>query len=596
MARIEEYGFIGDTETAALVSREGSVDWLCLPHFDSAACFAALLGTSDHGRWLLSPATATTAPITRRYRPGTLILETEFTTAEGRVRITDCMPPRQQTPRVIRLVEGLEGRVPMRTELILRFDYGRIVPWVRRDDGILRAVAGPDAVALRTPIETHGEDLATIAEFPVAAGERVPFVLTWHPSHEAPPSVLDVDETIRATNDWWLAWSGRCAYDGPWRDQVITSLVVLKALTFAPTGGIVAAPTTSLPEWIGGSRNWDYRYCWLRDATFTLQALLVSGYHQEACAWRDWLLRAAAGDPSKLQVLYGPSGEPRLSEVTLDWLPGYERSAPVRIGNAASKQFQLDIYGEIIDVLHQTRREGLSDEWSWPVQKTLLTFLESNWNLPDEGIWEVRGPRQQFTHSKVLVWAAFDRAIKAIEGFGLSGPLDQWKATRARIHAEVCAQAIDAARGCFTQAYGSKQLDAALLMIPLVGFLPVTDPRVMATIAAIENDLLHEGLVRRYRTEHVEDGLPTGEGTFLACSFWLADTYAMLGRDDDARRLFEHLLSLRNDLGLLAEQYDPAAGRQLGNFPQAFSHVGLVNTAHNLTEGARGPARDRHTQ
>jgi len=593
MPPIEDYALIGDTQTAALVSRAGSIDWLCMPRFDSGACFAALLGEEHHGRWLLAPA-GVPREIRRRYVEGTLVLETEFATEAGRVRIIDCMPPRDRTPDIVRLVEGVEGTVPMRMELVLRFDYGSIVPWIRKAEGVLCAIGGPDALALRTPIGTHGQGLTTVAEFTVSAGQRVPFVLSWHPSHEPPPPALDAAHAVEDTVAWWREWTSRCTYRGPWREAVERSLITLKALTYGPTGGIVAAPTTSLPESIGGIRNWDYRFCWLRDATFTLYALLISGHREEACAWREWLLRAVAGDPARLQIMYGVAGERRLPEVTLGWLPGYEKSAPVRAGNAAAQQLQLDVYGEVMDVLHQARRHSLPpDPWAWQLQRELLDFLESAWQQPDEGLWEVRGPRQQFTHSKVMAWVAFDRAAKAVERFGLDGPAERWRAMRAQIHDQVCRQGFDAQRGCFTQAYGSPKLDASLLMMPLVGFLPPTDPRVAGTVRAIEQDLVHDGFVLRYRTDEVEDGLPPGEGAFLACTFWLADNYAMAGRVDEARRIFERLLSLRNDVGLLSEEYDPVAGRMLGNFPQAFSHVGLINTAFNLTPHVPAPATER---
>jgi GH15 family glucan-1,4-alpha-glucosidase len=593
MARIEDYAIIGDTQTAALVSADGSIDWLCLPRFDSGACFAALLGTTEHGHWQIAPCDAVTARA-RRYRPGTLVIETEFTTAGGRVRIIDAMPPRETTPDLVRIVEGLDGTVAMQMELVFRFDYGSIVPWVTRHDGELRAVAGPDAVVLRTSAPTHGRDLTTVAEFTINAGERLPFVLSWHPSHRPPPRPIDPEAAIEASETWWREWSDRCTYQGPWREAVQSSLRILKALTYAPTGGIVAAVTTSLPEFIGGVRNWDYRFCWLRDATFTLYSFLISGYTEEAAAWRDWLLRSAAGDPARLQVLYGVAGERRLPELTLDWLPGYEQSAPVRIGNAAVHQRQLDIYGELMDALHQTRRARLPpDHDSWNLQRQLLRFLVDGWQEPDEGIWEVRGPRQHFTHSKVMAWVAFDRAVKAVERFGLEGPVDEWRSIRARIHHDVCTCAFDAARGTFTQAYGSDQLDASLLMLPLVGFLPASDPRILGTVHAIEQHLVHDGFVLRYRSEQTEDGLPPGEGAFLPCTFWLADNYALTGRTAQAQALFERLLGVRNDVGLLAEEYDPIARRQLGNVPQAFSHVALINTAFNLTPRVPAPAEER---
>jgi GH15 family glucan-1,4-alpha-glucosidase len=594
---VEDYALIGDTRTAALVGRSGSIDWLPLPRFDSGACFAAILGEPKHGRWLIAPATSEIPATRRRYRENTLVLETEFTTPEGRLRLVDCMPPDEDIPNVVRIVEGIEGDVPMRMELVIRFDYGWLVPWVRTVDGVLRAIAGPEALALRTPVATRGENLTTVAEFRVRAGERVPFVLSWHSSVEPPPPELDATAAVAAAEAWWRSWVGRCTYEGPWRDEVIRSLITLKALTYSPTGGIVAAPTTSLPEHIGGVRNWDYRYCWLRDATFTLYALLVAGFHEEACAWRDWLVRAAAGAPDQLQIMYGVAGEHRIPELTLDWLPGYAGSAPVRVGNAAVQQLQLDVYGEVMDVLHQARRFGLPpDRFSWEVQRKLLEFLESSWQKRDAGIWEVRGPRQHFTHSKVMAWLAFDRAVKAVRSFGAPGPAERWSRLRDEIHAEICSKGYDAGKRAFVQAYGSKKLDASLLMIPLVGFLPAQDERVVGTIRAIERELTVDGWVRRYDADQDSgDGLPPGEGAFLLCSFWLADNYALTGRMDDARALFERLLSVRNDVGLLSEEYDPIARRQLGNFPQAFSHVGLVNTAFNLTPRQRGPAHERET-
>ena len=590
--RIEDYGLIGDTQTAGLVGRDGSIDWLCLPRFDSGACFAALLGGPAHGRWLLAPSVPAHT-VRRRYRPDTLILETEFETQRGSIRVIDFMTPRDHGPDVIRMVEGVRGEVPVEMELIIRFDYGWVVPWVRTIDGQLRAIAGPDALSLWTRVPTHGKDLTTCAYFTVREGERVPFLIMWHPSHTAPPAPLDCAQALDETEAWWRAWCARCTYQGAWRDQVMRSLITLKALTYGPTGGIVAAPTTSLPERIGGVRNWDYRHCWLRDATYTLYALMIGGYTEEAAGWRDWLLRAVAGDPSTLSIMYGMGGERRLPELELPWLPGYEESRPVRIGNQAATQFQLDVYGEVMDALHVARRSGLApDENAWALQLALLTYLETAWREPDEGIWEVRGPRRHFTHSKVMVWVAFDRAVKAVERYQGQGPVDRWRRLRDEVHAEICREGFDARRNTYTQYYGSVELDASLLMIPLVGFLPATDPRVIGTVRAIEHDLMSDGFVQRYRsTEHV-DGLPPGEGAFIACSFWLADNYALQGRVDDARRLFERLLGLCNDLGLLAEEYDCAAGRQLGNFPQAFSHVMLINTARNLSR-PRGPAEER---
>lgn len=591
--RIEDYALIGDTQTAALVGRDGSIDWLCLPRFDSGACFAALLGTPDHGRWQVAPAGGEVTS-SRRYRGDSLVLETTFTTPGGTVRVVDCMPPRQRDPDLVRIVEGVSGRVPMRMELALRFDYGRSVPWVRRVDRRLHAVAGPDAVVLDTPVRTRGEGLCTVAEFEVAAGERVPFVLEWHPSHQPAGPSVDAVEAVAETFRWWEAWVGRCNYGGEWRDAVVRSLITLKALTYAPTGGIVAAATTSLPEQLGGVRNWDYRFCWLRDATFTLYALMSAGYRDEAQAWRDWLLRAVAGSPADMQIMYGSAGERRLPELVLDWLPGYEGSRPVRIGNAAVGQFQLDVFGEVMDSLHQSRRIGIpGDPLAWSLQRALMDFLESCWTEPDEGIWEVRGPRRHFTHSKMMAWVAADRAVKAVERFGLEGPVERWRRLRREIKAEVCERGWDVDRRTFTQAYGSSSLDASLLMMPLVGFLPAQDGRVRGTVAAIERELCRDGFVHRYtQVDDDVDGLPPGEGAFLACTFWLADNYALVGRHEEARRTFERLLALRNDVGLLSEEYDVAAGRQVGNFPQAFSHVPLVNTARNLALGG-GPGQRR---
>ena len=589
---IEEYGLIGDTQTAALVGRDGSIDWLCLPHFDSGACFAALLGSPENGRWLIAPE----EPVreTRRsYRRDTLVLESEVATAGGRVRLVDFMPPRGTEPDLIRIVEGIEGTVRMRMELIIRFDYGWIVPWVRRIDDHLRAIAGPDALSLWTEVATYGQGLTTRAEFTVRAGERVPFLLMWHRSHESSPPPCDPLAALNDTTQWWLDWSARCTYQGPWRDSVMRSLITLKALTFAPTGGVVAAPTTSLPEEIGGVRNWDYRYCWLRDATFTLYALMIGGYTEEASAWRNWLLRAVAGDPSTLHIMYGMHGERRLPELELPWLAGYEGSRPVRTGNAAAQQLQLDVYGEVMDALHLARRAGVApDSEAWSLQKALMDHLESVWRQPDEGIWEVRGPRRHFTHSKVMAWVAFDRAVRGVEQYNLDGPVERWRRWRDEIHAEVCREGYDAQRRTFTQTYGSSELDASLLMVPLVGFLPPSDPRVVGTVAAIERELLSDGFVRRYVPQPHIDGLPGGEGAFIACTFWLADNYTLQGRHGEAKQLFERLLGLCNDLGLLAEEYDYVRRRQVGNFPQAFSHVMLINTARNLARG-HGPAEER---
>ena len=592
--RLEEYAIIGDSQTAALVSSSGSIDWLCLPRFDSGACFAALLGDERHGRWLVAPAGVKRRGA-RVYRPGSLILETVFETEDGAVRVIDCMPVRDGAPNVVRIVEGLTGRVPMRMELILRFDYGASVPWVRRIDGALNAVAGPDAVELRTPVETQGEGLSTVADFVVAAGERVPFVLTWHPSHLAPPAGIDAEDAVAQTEQWWSKWSARCTSGGEFHDVVVRSLITLKALTYEPTGGLIAAPTTSLPEDLGGVRNWDYRYCWLRDATFSLYALMLGGFEDEATAFRDWLLRAAAGAPEQLQIMYGASGERRLPEFELSWLPGYEASKPVRVGNAASQQFQLDVYGEVMDCLHQARRSGVPEDPSaWALQVALMEFLEVHWREPDEGIWEVRGPRRQFTHSKVMAWVAFDRAVRAVEQFGLAGPVERWRQLRSEVHTEVCDLGFDRDQHTFVQSYGRTELDASLLMLPLVGFLPANDERIRGTVAAIERDLYIDGFVRRYTGVSLGevDGIPGGEGAFLPCSFWLADNYVLQGRIAEGRALFDRLVALANDVGLLAEEYDPVARRLLGNFPQAFTHVALINTAHNLTLFA-GPAQAR---
>ena len=582
-ARIEDYALIGDCETAALVSRDGSIDWLCWPRFDSHACFAALLGSPEHGRWLLTPADAS-PKITRSYRDSTMILETTFETATGAVMVIDFMPLRDGESNVVRTVVGLRGSVAMKTQIIFRFGYGSIVPWVSRlDDGSLRAIAGPDMIVVKTDVALRGADLTTVGEFTVSAGERVSFVMTWGPSHLDPPTPVEPEHALETTEQFWSEWAGQCTYTGAWRDAVIRSLITLKALTYQPTGGIVAAPTTSLPEQIGGVRNWDYRYCWLRDATLTLLALMDAGYFREAAAWRDWLLRAAAGSPDRVQIMYGLSGERMLHEWELPWLPGYENSTPVRVGNAAHQQLQLDVYGEVMDALHQARRGGLPEiSEAWSLEKALLAQLENVWEKPDQGIWEVRGAPQDFTHSKVMAWVAFDRAIKSAEQFSLNGPIDRWRSARDAIHEEVCRRAFDERAGAFVQSYQSRLADAATLLIPLVGFLPANDPRVAGTIAFVEKHLLVDGLVLRYDSVKTDDGLPEGEGAFLACSFWLADSYVLLGRKDDATRLFERLLSLRNDLGLLAEEYDTKLGRQVSNFPQAFSHIALLSTAFNL--------------
>jgi GH15 family glucan-1,4-alpha-glucosidase len=597
MAPLEEYALIGDCETAALVSRGGSIDWLCWPRFDSGACFAALLGDERHGRWLLT-AVDPNARRSRGYRGDTLILETHLDTPAGSATVVDFMPPRGRNSDVVRLVRGERGRVGMRMQLILRFDYGRTVPWVNRlEDGTWRAVAGPDMVTLHTPVPLRGQDLTTVAEFEVSAGQTVPFVLTHGPSHLRPPHEIEPEVSLRHTEAFWTEWvDAKRLHDGDWTNAVTRSLITLKALTYAPTGGIVAAPTTSLPEQIGGPRNWDYRFCWLRDATFTLLALMNAGFHDEARAWREWLLRAAAGAPAEVQIMYGLAGERRLTEYEVDWLPGYGGSRPVRIGNAAHGQLQLDVFGEVLDAMHQAREAGLeSGGPDWAFQRALLDHLAGVWRKPDQGMWEIRGGAQHFTYSKVMAWVAFERGVRAVKNFGLEGPVERWEAMCCDIHAEVCARGFDRVKGSFVQSYGSKQLDASLLLLPMVGFLPPDDPRVRGTVAAVERELLVDGFVKRYDTRSGTDGLRGGEGAFLACSFWLVDAYVLLGRLDDARRLFERLLALRNDVGLLSEQYDPGARRLLGNFPQAFSHIALVNSAHNLA-GARKPAEQRSSQ
>src|SRR3954447_5990048 len=539
--KIEDYGFLSDTQTCTLVSREGSVDWLCFPRFDSGACFAALLGDHNNGRWVFIPKEKVTAT-RRRYRGDTLILETELETAKGVVRLIDFMPPRGAAPDIIRIIEGVGGTVTLRMELIIRFDYGHIVPWVRKRDGALEAIAGPDALVLRTLVQTHGEDLRTVAEFSITEGERVPFVLTWYPSHSEAPRAVNAEHALTETEEYWKAWSGRCHQYGKWQDAVIRSLIVLKGLTYAPTGGIVAAPTTSLPEEIGGVRNWDYRFCWVRDATFTLIALMNAGYIDEAQAWREWLLRAIAGTPSQMQIMYGVRGERRLSEFELPWLSGYENSRPVRVGNAASTQFQLDVYGEVMAAMYHAHRVGLENrDTEWNLQVQLMHFLESNWQKPDEGIWEVRGGRKHFTHSKMMAWVAFDRAVRLVEDCDCAAGenLKRWKAIRDQIHAEVCDRGYNTTKKAFTQFYGGDALDAALLLMPIVRFLPPNDERVKGTVAAIERELMHDGFVLRYLPEKENvDGLPGDEGVFLPCSFWLADCYSLLGREQEARELF----------------------------------------------------------
>jgi len=592
-SRIEDYALIGDLGSAALVGTDGSIDWLCWPRFDSDACFAALLGTPEHGRWQIAPKDDA-AKITRRYRPNTLILETRFETSEGAATLIDFMPPRGSNSHLLRLVVGEQGRVDFHGELILRFGYGAIVPWVTRiDDHTLRAVAGPDMAVLRASVHLHGENFKTVGDFAVVAGDKVSFSLSYALSHRDIPESVDIETQLRATEKFWTGWAGRNKIEGPWNEAVTRSLITLKALTYAPTGGMAAAATTSLPEFIGGPRNWDYRFCWLRDATLTLLALMNGGYYEEAQMWRDWLLRAVAGSPPQIQIMYGLRGERRLTEWEIPWLPGYENSRPVRIGNAAHDQLQLDIFGEVMDALHQARQGGLgANEAGWDLQRELLAHLEKIWREPDESLWEVRSGREHFTYSKAMAWLAFDRAIRSAEAFDLKAPLERWRSIRAEIHADVCAHGFDAGLGSFVRAYGSKELDASLLLLPAIGFLPPQDARICATVAAIERRLLVNGLVLRYDSTTVSDGLPAGEGVFLACSFWLADAYLMLGRHDDAVRLFNHLLSLRNDLGLLSEEYEPRTGRLVGNFPQAFSHLALVNTASNLAHYKK-PAEQR---
>ncbi|WP_455901851.1 glycoside hydrolase family 15 protein [Rhodococcus gordoniae] len=581
--RIEDYALIGDLHTAALVGRDGSIDWLCLPRFDSPACFAALLDGDEAGRWSLAPVEG--GVCTRRaYRRDTLILETEWVTATGSVRVTDCMPVRRQTADVVRVVEGVTGSVRMQTELRLRFDYGHIVPWVRRVPGCLTAVAGPDAVRLRTPVPLRGHDMRTTGQFEIHAGDTVPFVLTYGLSYEHAPRPLDAGQAISDTDRYWTDWIESCDYTGEHTDAVHRSLITLEALTYRPTGGIVAAATTSLPEQIGGSRNWDYRYCWLRDAAFTLQALLGCGFVAEAEAWRNWLVRAVAGDPADLQMVYRLDGARRVPEFALPWLSGYDGSVPVRVGNAAAGQFQLDVWGEVLDCLHLARESGLRGDPAWDIEVALLDFLEGHWREPDNGLWEIRGRPRPFVHSKVMAWAGVDRGVRAVERFGLPGPVDRWRALRQQIHAEILQEGFDARRGTFTQFYGSRGVDAALLLIPRTGFLPWDDPRVTGTVSAIERELSRDGFLVRYRPELEQvDGIAEPEATFVACSFWLADALYGAGRVRDARELFDRLLSVRNDVGLFAEEYDPDARRQLGNVPQAFSHVALVNTARHLS-------------
>ncbi|MGP3967572.1 glycoside hydrolase family 15 protein [Streptomyces sp. 6N223] len=597
--RIEDYALVGDMQTAGLIGRDGSADWLCLPRFDSHAIFAALLGTEDHGFWRLGPAHSKGVPpppaSRRRYKGDSLVLESEWDTPRGTVRVTDFMPPRgRDAPQLIRIVEGVSGRVPMRSALRMRFSYGWVVPWVHKVGDRTVAVAGPDSVWLDTDADTYGRNLTTYSDFTVAPGDRVAFAITWQPSHKQQPPLPWPEEALAETEDFWREWVAQCTYHGPYREAVVRSLITLKALTYEPTGGIVAAPTTSLPEEIGGSRNWDYRFTWLRDAAITLSSLLRTGYHEEARAWREWLLRAVAGDPQNLQIMYGIAGERELAEAELAWLPGYENSQPVRIGNGAAGQLQLDVYGEVTEALHLAHMTGLArNDHANLLQLKLIQYLEEHWHEPDEGIWEVRGPRRHFVHSKVMAWVAVDRTVKLIESGEVDGPLERWRDLRDEIHRTVCERGYDKERNTFTQSFGSKELDASLLLIPQMGFLPPDDKRVIGTIEAIQRELSTlDGFILRYPTAGARtgvDGLEGDEGAFLACSFWLADDLAMIGRVDEARKLFEKLLALRNDLGLLAEEWDPRRMRQVGNFPQAFSHVPLIDTALRLTaSGAYG--------
>jgi GH15 family glucan-1,4-alpha-glucosidase len=592
--RIEDYALIGDCETGALIGRDGSVDWLCWPRFDSGACFAALLGGPEHGRWRIGPA-GDVVRTERRYRGDTLILETTFVTRSGSATLVDFMPPVGPQSELVRTVIGVRGEVPMQVELILRFGYGALVPWVTRyEENGLRAIAGPDMVVLRGDVPLHGQNLTSVAEFTIREGESKSFVMSWRPSHKPAPDPVDADAALRETERYWRDWSSKCRYEGEFREPVLRSLLTLKALIYGPTGGIVAAPTTSLPEEIGGVRNWDYRLCWLRDATLTLVALMDAGYYDEALAWRDWLLRAAAGSPDQVQIMYGLGGERRLLEWEAPWLPGYEASRPVRIGNAAHGQLQLDVFGEVMDALHQARKGQMPESIeAWRLEVALVRHLEGVYREPDHGIWEVRGHPQHFTHSKIMAWVALDRAIKSAELCRLEGPLERWSAMRAALHDEICTRAFDAKAGSFMQAYGSQEVDASLLLMPLVGFLPATDPRVIGTVRCIEERLLVDGFVYRYDSALTDDGLPPGEGAFLACTFWLIDNYLLQRRHAEARQLFDRLLSIRNDVGLLAEEYHPSLARQVGNFPQAFSHVALVSTAYNMQRSERRAAPRR---
>ena len=587
-SRIEDYGLIGDCETAALVGRDGSIDWLCWPAFDSEACFAALLGTRENGRWLLAPADDITHT-SRRYWDNTLILETRFETASGIVNVIDFMPPRGNASDIVRLVRGISGKVKLRMELVIRFGFGADIPWVKRtEDGALLAICGPDMTVLRTPVETRGKDMTTVAEFEVGEGEAIPFVLTYGPSHLPLPKPIDPAQALQDTEDFWIDWCGRCSYAGESRDLVMRSLITLKALTYAPTGGIVAAPTTSLPEKLGGGRNWDYRFCWLRDATFTLLALMNSGYTEEAAAWHNWLLRAVAGSPANMQIMYGIMGQRRLLEWEAGWLPGYEGAQPVRVGNAAHAQLQLDVYGELIDAFHQSRMTELKlDDGTWDLECTVLEHLAEVWDQPDHGIWERRGEGRHYVFSKVMTWVAFDRGIKSAERFGFKAPLGRWRSLRDTIHRDVCEKGFDVAQNTFVESYGSQLLDASILLLPSVGFLPATDPRVRGTLAAIEKHMMRDGFVLRHDPREISDEKQPIEGAFLACTLWLADAFVLAGEIDKAQALFDRVVAVANDLGLLAEEFDSGAGRQTGNFPQALTHIALINTAHNLRDAKR---------
>lgn len=594
--RIEDYALIGDCETAALVGRNGSIDWLCWPAFDSDACFAAILGTHENGRWLIAPSEDATA-ISRRYVGNTLILETRFETNGGTVALIDFMPLRGKASDIVRLVRGVDGTVKMRMELVIRFGFGANIPWVRRIDHSLMAIAGQDLIVLRTPVETRGENLTTVAEFEVKAGETVPFVLAYGPSHLDPPAPIDPEIALQETERFWQDWCGHCTRDGDYQELVLRSLITLKALTFAPTGGIVAAPTTSLPEKLGGSRNWDYRFCWLRDATFTLLALMNSGYTEEALAWHNWLLRAAAGSPAKMQIMYGIWGQRRLLEWEAGWLGGYEGARPVRVGNAAHAQLQLDVYGELIDAFHQSRMAKLElDDETWALECAVLNHLAEVWDRPDHGIWERRGQPKHYVFSKVMTWVAFDRGIKSAETFGFKAPLLHWRTLRDAIHRDVCNRGFDAEENAFVESYGSKLLDASVLLLPEVGFLPPSDPRIRGTIAAVEKCLMRGGFVLRHDPRELPADQPPLEGAFLACSLWLADAYVLSGDLDKAQELFDRVVGIANDVGLLAEEYDSDARRQTGNFPQALTHIALINTAHNLSaarQGSEKPAVQR---